>query len=68
MKVRLKLVTILCNTFFNLFTAEVDTTDPNVLASVKGIVTHDMNNTLLALYSVEGVKKALFDIGDLKAP
>ena len=54
--------------FFGLFTAEVDAPNLNVLASVKRIVTPDMNNALLAPYSAEGVKKALFDIGNLKAP
>jgi hypothetical protein len=31
-------------------------------------VTEEMNNALLAPYTVEEVRKALFDIGDLKVP
>ena len=31
-------------------------------------VSKEMNNALLAPYTTEDVRKALFDIGDLKAP
>ena len=31
-------------------------------------MTPDMNRSLLAPFSIEEVKKALFDIGDMKAP
>ena len=53
--------------FFSLFLSEVDAPDPNVLASVKRIVTQTMNNAFLAPYSTEELKKAMFNIGDLKA-
>lgn len=42
--------------------------DPGVLADVQRCVTQDMNTRLLAPFSYEEVKKALFHIGDLKAP
>ena len=43
--------------FENLFTSEVGDLDPP-----------DMNAGLMAQFSYEEVKKALFQIGDLKAP
>ena len=48
--------------FPNLFTAKVDAPD-----LVKRIATQDMNNSLLAPYLPEEIKKALFDNGELKA-
>ena len=39
-----------------------------MLNSVKPLLTNDMNNMLLAEYTREEVRKALFQIGDLKAP
>ena len=42
--------------------------DANLLASVKSLVTNDMNTLLVAPYTKEDVRKALFQIGDMKAP
>ena len=42
--------------------------DTNLLASVKSLVTNDMNTLLVAPYTKEDVRKALFQIGDMKAP
>ena len=52
--------------FGNLFTSELGEPDPIVLADVQRCVTQDMNTGLLAPFSYEEVKKALFQIGDLK--
>ena len=54
--------------FANLITSEVHEVDQNVLRDVNRRVTTDMNHLLLAPFSREEVKKALFSIGDLKAP
>jgi hypothetical protein len=56
------------NYFQTLFTAEVQDPDPNVLNKVLPSVTPEMNEKLLAPYSRDEVKMALFNIGDLKAP
>lgn len=54
--------------FVNLFTSEVGDHDPAILSDVSRCVSEDMNTGLLAPFSYEEVKKALFQIGDLKAP
>jgi hypothetical protein len=54
--------------FGNLFTREVQAVDDLVLNDVDKRVSADMNQLLLAPFSREEVKKALFSIGDLKAP
>ena len=54
--------------FQTLFTREVDDPDANVLDKVKPRVTQEMNELLCSPYMREEVKKALFNIGDLKAP
>ena len=54
--------------FENLFTSEVGEPDLGVLLDVQRNVTPDMNAGLMAQFSYEEVKKALFQIGDLKAP
>ena len=54
--------------FSNLFTSEVNQPNHEVLSLVKRKVMNDMNRALLAPYTAEEVRKALFDIGDLKAP
>jgi hypothetical protein len=59
---------IMQNYFENLFTTEVGDPDPNVLSDVQRLVTPDMNSGLMVPFSYEEVKKALFQIGDLKAP
>lgn len=53
--------------FTHLFTSEVNDVDDEVLVDVNQKVTSEMNQFLLAPFSRE-VKKALFSIGDLKAP
>jgi len=63
---------VMCNIvqdyFENLFTSEVGEPDLGVLLDVQRNVTPDMNAGLMAQFSYEEVKKALFQIGDLKAP
>ena len=54
--------------FYTLFTSEVQEVEEGVLADVDRRVTDEMNETLLAPFTKEEVKKALFSIGDLKAP
>ena len=54
--------------FVNLFTSEVGDHDPAILSDVNRCVSEDMNTGLLAPFSYEEVKNALFQIGDLKAP
>lgn len=54
--------------FTDLFTSEVHDVDQGVLGDMNCRVTTDMNQLLLAPFSREEVKKALFSIGDLKAP
>jgi hypothetical protein len=54
--------------FAGLFSKEVEVPDPGVINKVKPCVTPEMNNILCVEYTREEVKKALFDIGDLKAP
>jgi hypothetical protein len=54
--------------FQQLFTAEVQNPDQEVINKVQPCVTAEMNEKLLAPYTREEVKKALFNIGDLKAP
>jgi hypothetical protein len=54
--------------FSQLFTAEDTDQVQEVIDAVHPRVTPAMNEALLALFSPEEVKKALFDIGDLKAP
>lgn len=56
------------NYFSHLFQSEMQELDESVLDSVKVKVTPEMNRSLLAPFTAEEVKKALFDIGDLKAP
>jgi hypothetical protein len=53
--------------FAGLFTTEVDEPDPDLLSKVILKVTEQMNNGLIADYTPEDVKKALFSIGDTKA-
>jgi hypothetical protein len=54
--------------FQNLFMSETTEVDQNILADVKRRITSDMNSLLTAPFTGEEVKKALFQIGDLKAP
>ena len=54
--------------FSHLFSAEVLNPNPATIAKVQPRVTDEMNLALTAPYTREEVKKALFNIGDLKAP
>ena len=54
--------------FTNLFTSEVNHTDPVVLQKVAAKVTEPMNEMLMQPYDADDVRKAVFSIGDLKAP
>jgi hypothetical protein len=54
--------------FFNLFTSEVQDLDPEMMTKIFPRVTDAMNESLLAPFSVEDVNKAIFSIGDYKAP
>ena len=58
---------IITGYFSNLFTSQVNVPNRNVLDHVHTRVTTDMNERLMAPYTAEEVKKALFSIGDLKA-
>ena len=54
--------------FHGLFTSDLGEVDQGLLNSVKPVVTNDMNNMLLAEYTREEDRNALFQILDLKAP
>jgi hypothetical protein len=54
--------------FSNLFTLEVQGINPAFLDKIIPRVTSAMNEKRLDPYSVEDVKKAIFSIGDFKAP
>jgi hypothetical protein len=54
--------------FDNLFTSEVQATDPAVLEKVQPRVSQGMNEKLTAPFSAEDVRKVAFSIGDYKAP
>jgi hypothetical protein len=59
---------LILNYFANLFTSEVQVTNPAILEKVPACVDDSMNEKLLAPFSPEDVKKVAFSIGDLKAP
>ena len=59
---------LILNYFANLFTSEVQATDPAVLEKIQPKVSQEMNDKFLAPFTSEEVKKAVFSIGDLKAP
>jgi hypothetical protein len=63
-----KMKMIVRDYFTNLFTSEVQNVDDGVLGDVNCRVNSSMNQLLLAPFPREEVKKALFSIGDLKAP
>jgi hypothetical protein len=54
--------------FDNLFSAEVKEAEETVFADVQTKISQTMNEQLLSPFTLEEVKKALFSIGDLKAP
>jgi hypothetical protein len=59
---------VVYNYFTYLFTSEVSALEESVFDDVQQLVTEDMNRGLLAPFTAEEVKKALFNIRDLKAP
>jgi hypothetical protein len=54
--------------FSNLFTSDGIVVDQGFLDKIILKVTDDMNERLIAQYTAEDVKKAVFSIGYLKAP
>ena len=59
---------LILNYFANLFTSEVQATDPAVLEKIQPKVSQAMNDKLLAPFTSEEVKKVVFSIGDLRVP
>jgi hypothetical protein len=59
---------IIENYFTNMFATDNPSMDLNFLEKVIPRVTVDMNTKLMAPFLVDDVKKAVFSIGDLKAP
>jgi hypothetical protein len=59
---------LVTNYFATLFPSEVLEPDPEVINKVHRRVTAEMNRVLLVPFTVDDVRKALFSIGDLKAP
>lgn len=53
--------------FSSMFTSSAGEVDHGLLSSVKPLVAQDMNELLVAPYTREDVRKALFQIGDKKA-
>ena len=54
--------------FGNLFKSESGVIEQEVLQAVKPRITLGMNKFLMAPFSMEDMRKALFQIGDMKAP
>jgi hypothetical protein len=54
--------------FCRPFSTEIDEPDLDLLAKVIPKVTGAMNEQLMKFFSAEDVRKALFPVGDLKAP
>jgi hypothetical protein len=54
--------------FSNLFTTKVNMIDPAFLEKITPRVSGAMNELLTTPFTPEEVKKAIFSIGDLKAP
>jgi hypothetical protein len=63
-----QLLNMAADYFQHLFTAEVQVPDQELIDKVQPCVSNEMNEKLLSPFSREEVKKALFNIGDLKAP
>ena len=63
-----QLMSIASTYFENLFTTEVQDPDQTVIENIKPCVSVEMNEILTATFSREEVRKAMFNIGDLKAP
>ena len=54
--------------FGSLFTSSMGDIDPAVLNSIKPSVSNYMNDLLISDFTRDDVRKALFQIGDMKAP
>lgn len=54
--------------FQSLYQSEVSSVPPEMLSDVGRRVTPEMNDELMAAFTREEVRNALFSIGDLKAP
>lgn len=54
--------------FYNLFTSTTDQNNDAILQTITPKVHQGMNEALCAEYTEEEVRRALFSIGDLKAP
>lgn len=59
---------LITNHFFGLFTPMAGNDMERVLGAVQPCVTSQMNQMLQEEYTVEEIKRALDDMGDLKAP
>jgi hypothetical protein len=59
---------IILQFFTNLFSSENNVIDSDFLDKIVPTVTGEMNENLIAPFTMEDVKKAVFQIGDLKAP
>jgi hypothetical protein len=59
---------IILDYFSNLFSSEVEATDPAFLDKIQPRVSVEMNEKLRTPFTAEDVKKAAFSIGDFKAP
>jgi hypothetical protein len=59
---------LVLNYFTNLFTSKVQETDHVFLEKVQPRVTRMINEKLMAPFTAKDVKKAMFSIGDFKAP
>jgi hypothetical protein len=59
---------LVLNYFSNLFTSEVQDVDPMVLEKINPRIDDAMNEKLMSPFSADEVKKAMFSIGDFKAP
>ena len=56
------------NYLTQLFSSEMQHTDPSILEKVQREVTEQMNNFLLAPFTANDVREAVWSIGDVKAP
>ena len=63
-----QLMSMATSYFDQLFTTEVQEPDPAVFDKISPCITAEMNDLLTATYSRDEVRKAMFNIGDLKAP
>jgi hypothetical protein len=59
---------LVLNYFTDLFTSEVQDTDPSILERIQPRVTDLMNENLDAPFTAEDVRRAAFSIGNYKAP